>query len=184
MTTHTWAYRLDDVVPGPLMVADLNSHSTMCTYCLVYGSLVWIGTAIPPLELLRSKFRPSCIGMHGHGPWGNLFPDATALPCELNLILPACLAFRCTAQSHAHLQRRWDPSRQPGSARCVWYSEDRNGWLRMGIPSFRPLDPASRRSGPGWEVGSSSSRYGPRHLDTASSYSTRRAKRLDMYYCI
>lgn len=142
-----------------LMVADLNSYP----YYLVYGSLIWLWHRAPPLgtNRLAPLGRRQGVGVI-------YFWRGAA---KLYLILPWFLG---TSQSHitnpnhdtpTHTRR--DPSRQPGSARCAWYSEDRNGWLRHG-------DSALLSSFP--RTGGDDGGCGPRHFDTASS---RRAKRLE-----
>lgn len=49
MTTHTWAYLLDDIVSGPPSWSPTSTLATMCTYYLVYGSLVWSVVPFPPV---------------------------------------------------------------------------------------------------------------------------------------
>lgn len=148
MTTHTWAYRLDDIVSGPPSWSPTSTLATMCTYYLVYGSLVWSALPFPPLE---TKIPPFLYRYAWSWAWPIYF---RMLPCELNLILPAlplhCSVTRTRTRTHDAGTRPGSPA-QPGACGIP-----RTETAGCACPSkFPPFLPASRRSGPGL-VGSSS----------------------------
>lgn len=103
----------------------------------------------------RLKFRPSCIGMHGHGHGQSI---SGCCPANFNLIL----LFRCTAQSHAHAHTTLGPvpAARLSPVRVVFRRPKR--LAAHGIPSFRPFFPRVGGQDRGWwvvAVGAKTSSY-------------------------